>query len=173
MVRSNVRRTLLVGAALAFVAGPLALLAQPPGGRHHDHARGERGSGHRMAERLNLTAEQQEQMEALHARHREEYEARHEELRTARKALGEAIHAETLNEAAVRKAAQALAAVEEVVAVARARQFQELRTILDAEQLAKMEEMHERMASRGHGGPGCADCEQGHHGRRGEGPPKD
>jgi periplasmic protein CpxP/Spy len=158
----------LAALALILVAG--TVLAQPGHGRHggpghHGFDRGPGTGMFHVFEELELTDAQKEQIhELLEAQH-ENGEAARDAARTARATLHEAIHADVLDEAAIRAAAADVAALEADQAVARATVFQSIRQVLTAEQLAKLAEIkakhaerrEERMDRRGHRGPGSDD----------------
>ena len=153
-------RLTLTICGLALLVAALPAVGMPP-----DRGRGPGGGpgfqdGHRLehlALRLELSDGQREQLnEILAARFDAGFDARRA-MFEARRTLEERIHAETLDEAAVRQAAAALAALEADAAVRRARHLQELRRILTPEQLAELEEMREdrgRLSRRGPRGRG-------------------
>jgi Spy/CpxP family protein refolding chaperone len=136
---------------------PLLTLAAPG-------ERGPRGFGpgdpgarlERLAERLGLSEEQREQVGQTLAGQREAAVPLMEQKREAGAALREAIRTDTFDEPAIREAATKVAEIDVELAVLRAQSRQQLREILDAEQLAQLDAMRER---RGFG-----------HGRRGPRP---
>ena len=68
--------------------------------------------------------------------------------KVSEEALNAQIHAETIDEAAIRKAAGVVAVLEADQAVNRAKLFQEIRGILTPEQLQKFEQMREERRER-------------------------
>lgn len=159
-------RLTLAICGVALLAAALPALGMPPGrGRGGGPGGPAFMDGHRLehlALRLELSDGQREQLkEMLAARFDAGFEA-HRTMFEARRELQERIHAETFDEAAVREAAAAVAALEADAAVARARVVQELRRILTPEQLAELEEMRENRGrfprrgprGRGPGAPG-------------------
>ena len=100
------------------------------------------------ARELNLTDAQREQIKAIAQSHQEEMKAVHEKLAPARKALDEAITADTFDENAIRKAAGEVAAVDAEAAVLRARVHQEAFGVLTPEQKAKAKELKGQMEQR-------------------------
>ena len=153
-------RLMIAICGLALLAAALPALAQPGGHGPHGGS-GPGGMDHHrlehMAQRLELSDGQREELkEAFAARFETGAETRRG-LSEARQRLDDQIHAASFDEAAIRKAAGALAALEAEVAVERARQAQKMRQILTPEQLAKLEEMRgerrrfERRGPRGRG----------------------
>ena len=143
---------------LILLAASLPALAQGRG----DHQRG-RGpgmmDGHRLehlAQRLELSDGQREEFKEMFVAR---FEAGGESRRAvfeARQALDAQIHADSFDEAAIRTAAGALAALEADLAVERAAQVQKMRQLLTPEQLAKLDEMRgdrQDRGRRGHRGP--------------------
>ncbi len=144
---------------LALLAVALPALAQPKGDGPRGGGRGFM-DGHRLehlALRLELSDGQREELrEAFKARFEAGAEVR-QGLFDARRALQEQIHTASFDEAAIRQAAGALAALEADMAVERARQAQKMRQILTPEQLAELEEMRgdrQRFGRRGPRGRG-------------------
>lgn len=160
MQRTSIRFRFFIAVAAMAVLAPTLLFAGPGrGGGFGNH--GMHGdSGLRGLHQLDLSEEQREQLhEALSARREEGAEAR-QELREARIALMQAIHAETLDEGAIRAASQRVSTLEEDQAVERALIFQEVRKILTAEQLEELQSMRQERRER----------RQGRRGPRGGGP---
>lgn len=136
--------TLLAAALLALPA-----MAHPPreeGGPGEPYGLGPRAA--RMAEHLELSDGQRQELEELmaerHAAGADSWRA----LAAARRALADQVRAESFDEAAIRAAAAELAALEADLAVARARHAQRLREILTPEQLERFEELQELRAER-------------------------
>jgi len=126
--------TLAAIAALAI--SPAMLWAQrgPGPGRHH-------GGGQmieRIFERLDLTDDQKEAVHDVMMKHREQTQSLFEEKIARRRALGETIHADPFDEAAVRQASADLAAVDADLAVMKGKMFQEINRLLTAEQRERM-----------------------------------
>lgn len=154
MTRNRLSATLGVATlALTMVCG-----AAEAKGRHHggpgDGPRGGRGFGgpdrgihHAMAE-LDLSDDQKQQLAEIRDEQRADRREQHDQMRAARQALDEAIHADTVDEGAIRAAAKALAELEADMAVARARSFQKLKGILTSEQVAKLEELKSQREAR-------------------------
>jgi Spy/CpxP family protein refolding chaperone len=143
MSSSKTRKLAIGGAVVAL----LVLIAVPIAARPCGHGPGD-GDHHgmlgRMLHRLDLSEEQRTQLHALFESQKEETAPLREQMRAAHAVLAERVHADELDEAAIREAAAALAPIEAELAVARARGFQQLRQILTEEQLAQLKEMHER-----------------------------
>lgn len=152
--------------AALFLAAPAqaADADLPPGpGRHLD----------RMVEHLDLRADQEQELRELFTERHETRTAEMTEMRAARDEVRRLVQAETMDEAAIREASARVAALEADLAVERARFHQEVRKILDDEQLALFKEMHEKRRERmsecrgeGRGPHGYGR----HHGRHGRGP---
>lgn len=127
-----------------------------PGKGHGPH--GGFGAGHmaeHLAERLDLSQAQRDQIRTIHEGYREQADLLMETVKTARQDLGDRIHAELFDEAAIREAAGRLAAAEADLAVLRARIVSDLRQVLTPEQAAEARELHEWMrefagSHRGH-----------------------
>ena len=164
------RLTIIIG-GLALLLAALPALAEPRG---HGRGGGPGGpglmDGHRLehlALRLELSDGQREELRQAFA---DRFEAGAETRRAlfeARRALGEQIHADSFDEAAIRQAAAAVAALEADMAVERARGAQQLRQILTPEQLAELEQMRDERGERRFGRRGP----RGPRGRGFDGPP--
>ena len=145
------RTAIPLALALLFGLAPALCLAGPgggpPPGPHDPEMMLER-----MTEQLGLSDQQSDDLAALFAAHRKAMRSTHEAMRTARESLQNQIHAETFDEAAIRKASGVVAALEADQAVGRAKLFQEIRRILTPEQLQKLEEI--RAERRERMGPG-------------------
>ena len=98
----------------------------------------------RMISRLGLTDDQQEQMKQIHLQHREETEALHEQMETARERLDELVDAEQFDETAIRAAGDEYGALQTESFVSRAEMQQEIREILSPEQYEQLTQMRDR-----------------------------
>jgi Spy/CpxP family protein refolding chaperone len=110
-----------------------------------------------IVERLELTEDQQAQVEALMEQRHEAMEDRLDQLRDARQSLNQAIHAAEFDETVIRDAAAVVAAIEADLAVERAQGNQEFRSILTPDQRTQLDEMQAMMLELGMGrgkGPG-------------------
>jgi Spy/CpxP family protein refolding chaperone len=149
-------RLIPILAVLILVSG--VVLAQ--GWGRGPHGPGEPGERHmeRVLERLDLTEEQRAELEQKLPQFRETIQPSMERLREARASMNDLIHAEQLDEGAIRQAAAEVAEIEADVAVARAQHFQEMRQILTPEQLEELQQMRkqrgERRGPRGRGPQG-------------------
>lgn len=135
-------RRLGIVTALALLVTPL--LAQAPPGRGPGHGRfhdADRPMHERMLEQLDLTDDQQEQIDRLTADHRSAMKDRRELVRDGRMAMRDLVHAEEFDEAAIREAAMAVAEAEADMAVERARLRHEIHKVLTPEQREKAAEM--------------------------------
>lgn len=158
----------LVGLALATAVAATPVPAQSHHRRHHGPA--PMGAGrthlHQMFDQLDLTDAQRDEIRSLVMQHHEANQGRIEQLQQARLALFDRVHAETLDESAIRDAYAAVSASAADLSVARAALLQQIRRTLTPEQRAEasrlMEQHRARMAQdpgwmRGHGprhGPG-------------------
>jgi periplasmic protein CpxP/Spy len=97
---------------------------------------------------LDLTDAQREQVKAIMESHREEQKAVRDKMMTARKALHDAIAADGFDEAAIRAAAGAVAALDADAAVQQARIHAEVFAILTPEQVKKAKELRTEMENR-------------------------
>jgi Spy/CpxP family protein refolding chaperone len=125
-----------VAVALGLLAVPGLALAQPGHGPHDGRGPG----GHhgpmlqRLLERLDLSDAQKESVHNLIGKHHEETQGLIDDVRIARRALGDTIHAETFDEAAIRQAAADVATIEAELSVNRGLFFQQVQQILTPEQ---------------------------------------
>jgi protein CpxP len=151
-----------IGGALGFAAAfmmSVAVFAQHgpggPGGHRGPGPGGPGGSllGH-FARVLDLTDAQKAQIKQLEDGFRESTKGLHEQLGKAGPGGPfEALNGGTFDEAAVRAAAQARAAVHVELEVAHARFFSQVYAVLTAEQKAKLAELHKQMEERHQQGP--------------------
>lgn len=156
----TLRPTPLLALPLLLTLLPAALLADGQHGFGHGPRHGGFMAG-RIAERLELTDQQRERIGEIRDSYSEEARALLENLGAERRELATAIHADPLDESAIRDAASQVARVEADMAVQRARIFSEIRQILTPEQVEKAEELRGLLhdfatelggpARRGHG----------------------
>ena len=138
--RSRQNIFLLACLALLVALLPASATAQPRGPRGHGPFMGHRPlMAHgmhfeRIAERLDLTPEQQDAIRDVRGSFREELKLELQQLRSADRALREQIHSETFDEAVIRDLAGTLAEATADAAVTRAQMAQEVRGILTPEQ---------------------------------------
>jgi Spy/CpxP family protein refolding chaperone len=97
---------------------------------------------------LGVTDEQRDQIRGKMDLHKTEFEAIAGRMIEAREALEDAVTAETVNEAAIRAAAAAVAGVEADAAVLRASVHQEVLSVLTSEQKQKAKELRGQMEQR-------------------------
>ncbi len=109
-------------------------------GPHHGKGFGPMG----MLKGLNLTSEQQTQVDGIMDQHKDQIQAMDEKINASRKALHEAIHNDVFDEQKIREASKSLAANKEEMDVLRARMLSEIRTVLTPEQAAQLKEMKNR-----------------------------
>ena len=114
-------------------------------GGHHM----EKGDGPiKFLKKLDLTQDQQDQVKVIMNQHQSEKQVLPENTKNAKKALREAIHADTFNEQAIRTASKTLSANMEEMAVFRGKIFAEIRPILTPEQIEKLSKMRTRHHKR-------------------------
>jgi periplasmic protein CpxP/Spy len=97
---------------------------------------------------LDLTDAQREQVQSIFEQNRDEIRAAGEKLRTARRALYDAASAGSVDEAAIRTAAEALANAEAEAAINHARVHAQVWQILTPEQQAKAKELRQQREQR-------------------------
>jgi len=102
----------------------------------------------KMLEKLDLTEQQQSQVEDIMTKHKDEKQNLRETIKTAKKALGDAIHADPFDEQAVRLASQTMSTAMEDMAVLRGKIFSQMRSVLTPEQIDQFKEMHIRRDER-------------------------
>ncbi|HEX9206420.1 MAG TPA: Spy/CpxP family protein refolding chaperone [Candidatus Deferrimicrobiaceae bacterium] len=141
----------LAGVAVLLLA---VTLASAHGGRH---GRGDCGEGvpgiysGKVLDRLGVTGEQKAQIREVSGKYRPETEPEIRQLSAERRALRKMIQGGAADDAAIRGQAGKVASLEADLAVMRARAAREVRTLLTAEQLARLEELQakrERKADR-------------------------
>jgi Spy/CpxP family protein refolding chaperone len=109
----------------------------------------------RLADILDLSDQQREQIRAIHESHREETMPMMDALGEARRELENVIHAEPFDEGAIRAAAGQVASIESDLAVRRALIAGETRQVLTPDQAQKAREMRELFTANAgelHGG---------------------
>lgn len=166
----RLRPTALVATLLAVTLLPAALLAQPPGrggspggmgpmgggpGHFGPHAGGPGSMEHRLdrlAERLGLTPEQRDSIAAIRASFRDTLTAQRQATFELHQSLRGKVHADTLDETAIRATAEQLAQAQADLAVTQAQMLQQVRQVLTPEQLAQLDGLRqlrqERMEAR-------------------------
>jgi periplasmic protein CpxP/Spy len=138
----TVRHKVLALAAAAVLAPALLLAAAAT--TQHTH----QGFAQHIAQQLGLSADQTQQVQAIMANHKAEMSAQMTQMKTARTALFDAIHADTFGENAVRAASANVAQVEADLAVSRAKMASEVRNVLTPDQQAKAKEMMANFRAR-------------------------
>lgn len=127
---------LAVGVAGVLALGAIATAAPERGGRE-----GRGGDRMRLGERLGLTEEQRGKIKTVLESHKTELQPLMENMMTERKALRELIHADKVDESAIRAQVAKIAAVEADLAVARAKMAKEIEPLLTAEQKQRAKEL--------------------------------
>lgn len=113
----------------------------------------------RMATELGLSAQQQQEIEAIFQKERPQLQPLMKQLMVERHALRTLIHADTVDEAAIRAQSAKAAAIQADLAVQRALTGQQIRKLLTPEQAQKLKDFQAKMESR-HGkcGPCAMKC---------------
>ena len=146
MNHATKRSTLALSLSLAgFLAVGSAGAGMRPMG--HDHP-GHGGPMMHMLEQLNLSDAQKTQVHAIfedeHARMAPLVDA----SMKAHQALGQAIHAPTFDESAIRAAAAQAGAAEADLSVEKGRMVSKIRAVLTPDQQKQMDALHEQMSHR-------------------------
>lgn len=98
--------------------------------------------------RLNLTDQQKQEIATILKSYRDEVLMNIDDVIVARRDLAETIHGTTYNESAVRQASKNVASAEEELAVLHAKILGELKGVLTAEQLSKIEQLKSDILER-------------------------
>jgi protein CpxP len=157
MSRPVLRRSVFAAAGLAALAfgglfaARLAADANPDGGA----SLGPEGASRperffeRMARRLELTDAQRDQVRQILRAHAEEIEAQLSAGAEARRAVKDAVHADPVDEAAIRERAAEFGRVHGEGAILMARIRAEVLPVLTEDQKVKLETLHEKMRGKG------------------------
>ncbi len=139
MSSSRGKLLLLLIAALALAPGLVS--AQPgPGGGHPHGGMAPEMHLQRVLSTLNLTADQQAAIDKLMSAQRDAAQTGMQAMMTARKALVTQIHADPMDESAIRQAAAGVAALEADHAVAQATFLGQVRAVLTADQRTQLQQ---------------------------------
>lgn len=139
------KRTIKTIVAMAAVAAavsfsPLSASAAPRGDCPYGHQR----HIQKMETDLGLSPQQKKDVEELFAQCRTGSEPLRKKLADERLALRNLIHADKVDEAAIRAQSAKIAAIESDLAVQRAQSSQRLRALLTPEQAQKLKSMRDR-----------------------------
>lgn len=132
----NLARNKVLALAGAAVLAPVLLFAAAAAPTTHQG-----GFSQHMAQKLGLSDEQTQQVQTIFANHKAEMSASMAQMKTARTALFDAVHADNFDESAVRAAAANVATVEADLAVSHAKIASEVRNILTPDQQVKAKAM--------------------------------
>jgi Spy/CpxP family protein refolding chaperone len=168
-MRQTLRHILLPSAVLGLIAllGAPTLAGAFPGHGPRGHGHGEMHGfmGGFLAEDLELSDAQREEISGIMDAAREEGAPLWEQMEASRQALKDATTAEPFDENAVRAAAAQMGAVTAEMAIHRAGVLAQVRSVLTPEQQARADELHQSMEDwrgfRQERGP------RGHHRRHG------
>jgi len=153
-MKTGTKIMLTVGAAGMVALGAIAMAGPGFGGREgrgwgEGCRRGGFGERLRLGERLGLTEEQRGKIKTVLESHKGEMQTLAEKLMTERKALRELIHADKVDESAIRAQVAKMAAVEADLAVARANVAHEIQPLLSPEQKQRAKELQAEAEKRG------------------------
>ena len=178
MKKATLITTLTLGALLI---GGTAFAWNGGCNKNCDGPRGERGPGMMNAEQqqdrmerhhefmkvaLDLTEEQEQQLEALREKHQAERQAMRETMRASRDELRELAHSENFDEKAYRAKARAKADLQTEMQASRNQHKQEMLALLTPEQQEKAEKLWELHQEKR--GKGNRDGRRGPHGECGQ-----
>ena len=102
----------------------------------------------KMATELGLSAQQQQDIKAIFQKARPQSQPQMKQLMAERHALRALIHADTVDEAAIRAQSAKVAAIQADLAVQRALTGQQVRKLLTPEQVQKMKDFQAKMDRR-------------------------
>lgn len=130
-----------VAAATVIVTGGLAW------GARNAAAGPAGGFAGKLAE-LGITEDQKAQAKSILKEHQPTFEPLFRSFTSERRALGDLMHAETVDETAIRAQVQKLAKIGADLAVERAHVAHDIRVLLTPDQIRKLGEMHEDVNAR-------------------------
>ena len=149
-------QTVAIAIVMAIaVAVPVAIAqsADQPGvnkGERHGHWGGRGGRGGMMGfSKLDLTDAQKAQLQQIRESHRQAVAPIMEQIRAKRQEIRQASQGGTFNEALVSQKLAEIAPLEAKLMGEQARIYQEMLSVLTAEQKAKLDQMREQFKSRG------------------------
>jgi Spy/CpxP family protein refolding chaperone len=157
-MRLHFGRLLVLSALVALVVSPAAAQGFGHGhghGTHGEwHSEGQDGRMHgRIFAQLDLTEDQKTRVHELMGEHRSAVEPLRQQLRESHQQVAQLVHAEAIDEAAIRAAVIDSAQLDADMAVERARLVQQIRSILTPEQREQADElMQEHLATMAEGG---------------------
>jgi len=156
MSRKNVLTAVAAAAVAALPWAGLAQAQDPPAPPHgHEFGPGRPGGpggpgfGPRLAEELGLSDDQKAQLDALRTKQRETLRPLMESARQAHEAFQAALDADNADAPTIGRAALAMKAAEKKLRAAHETAFEEMKAILTAEQVAKLDQVRAQ-----HKGPG-------------------
>ena len=153
----NKKNTLLALTLLFWSLHGSDALAQPfHGGRNGPRSGMEQEDGRdmgkkmleRMTHRLDLSSEQQDQIEEIFGNYESELESARTTMHDARSKLHAAVNADIFDETAIREASKVTAAAEESMAVIRGKIASQVRAVLTEEQKVLQAQMKEERRGR-------------------------
>jgi len=129
-------------AGLAALVVPALLFAQAAQG-HMGHMMGKSHGDmvRHFVHQLDLTPDQVQQVKTIFANHKPELTAELTALKTSKGALFDAIHADTLDETAIKSASAQAGQAQTDLAITRAKMLGEVRQVLTPDQQAKLKQM--------------------------------
>jgi Spy/CpxP family protein refolding chaperone len=153
-------------AVAALVLAP-AMAQGRPGGHGPNHGMADHGRMMaRIFDQLDLSDEQRDQIHQIMEQSRDETRPTRDAMRAGRESMADLMHAETIDEAAIRDVAEEIAAGQVELMVAHARAMSEMREVLTPEQLEQFRQMRQqRMQMQGQRGRGKGHKHGYHHGQ--------
>ncbi|HTQ78368.1 MAG TPA: Spy/CpxP family protein refolding chaperone [Thermoanaerobaculia bacterium] len=133
------RSKILLASSIALLV-PALLVAQAAQS-HLERLGGHGGFARRIVQKLDLSKAQIQQIKTIFANHKTELSTELTALEKARGEMFDAIHADTLDETAIRNAATGVGQAESDLAVSRAKVLGEVRQVLNPTQQAKLKEL--------------------------------
>jgi protein CpxP len=139
-------KTLAAAAALITAvslapAGASAFMGEDGPPMHGQHFK-------RMATELGLSAQQKLDIKAIFQKDRAQFQPLMQQLKTEHRSLRSLIHADTIDEAAIRAQSAKVAAIQADLAVQRAHMSQEVHKLLTPEQVLKLKDFQAKQDER-------------------------
>lgn len=148
------QKTLAALLAAGLVAGSwTSLAADPEGGPGRREGREERGARgpdlNRLAERLNLSAEQKQNAQNIRNKYMSQHRTQIESMRPLREQLGQLLRAEQVNLDQVRAKLQQISAIHVELRMLKIRERLEFEALLTPEQRQQLRRMRPERPNRG------------------------
>ena len=105
----------------------------------------------RMAKKLGFSESQLKQAHEIEAKYKPQMQALHDKKKATRQELRAVMHADTIDQAVVKKLAQQQGDLKAQKIVLRSQMRAEINNVLTEEQRSKMKEMHKKRGEKNHG----------------------